>query len=122
MIHFVSCITQQQIDEAHTTALKAFVKNRHGLLCLDFVNPFKAALLISEKGDLEKMKARNWNFALPDTELVKLDTICRELCISRSTWYQGVKDGKFPKQIKLTERTSAWKTNEIRELINRSDV
>ena len=63
------------------------------------------------------MKARNWNFALPDTELVKVDTICRELCISRSTWYQGVKDGKFPKQIKLTERTSAWRTSDIRALI-----
>lgn len=63
------------------------------------------------------MKPARWNFALPDTELIKCDAICKELCISRSTWYQGIKDGRFPAPIKLTPKTSAWRTRDIRELI-----
>lgn len=63
------------------------------------------------------MKRGFWNFALPDTELVKCKDICRELCISRSTWYQGIKDGRFPRAIKLTSKTSAWKRDDIIALI-----
>ncbi len=37
--------------------------------------------------------------------------------VGRSTWWQGVKDGKFPAPIKLSERCTAWKTEDIRELV-----
>jgi prophage regulatory protein len=39
--------------------------------------------------------------------------------ISRSTWWQGVKDGRFPKPVKLGPKTTAWRVEDIRDLIAR---
>jgi prophage regulatory protein len=38
--------------------------------------------------------------------------------VSRSSFLQGVRDGRFPKPIKLGKRTTAWKVADIRKLIN----
>lgn len=37
--------------------------------------------------------------------------------ISSSAWWQGVRDGKYPPAIKLSERVTAWKVEDIRYLI-----
>ncbi|PTQ79819.1 CP4-57 regulatory protein AlpA [Nitrosospira multiformis] len=39
--------------------------------------------------------------------------------VSRSTWWAGVKCGRFPKPVKLGPRTSAWCVGEIRALIEK---
>jgi len=39
--------------------------------------------------------------------------------ISKSSWWNGVKNGKYPKPIKLSENTTVWKETDIRELIDR---
>jgi len=39
--------------------------------------------------------------------------------VGKSTWWQGVKDGRFPKPVKLGPRTTAWRVNDIRELIEK---
>ncbi|NTV25907.1 MAG: AlpA family phage regulatory protein [Chlorobiaceae bacterium] len=39
--------------------------------------------------------------------------------VSRASWYAGIKDGKYPKPVKLSERTSAWKSTDIDELVAR---
>ncbi|MEN8949722.1 helix-turn-helix transcriptional regulator [Planktotalea arctica] len=36
--------------------------------------------------------------------------------VSKSTWWQGVKDGRFPKPMKLGPRTTVWKAKDIRAL------
>lgn len=38
--------------------------------------------------------------------------------VSKSTWWQGVKDGRFPKPVKLSARTTAWRVEDIRALID----
>lgn len=38
--------------------------------------------------------------------------------VSKSTWWQGVKDGRFPKPVKLSARTTAWRVEDIRSLID----
>jgi predicted DNA-binding transcriptional regulator AlpA len=38
--------------------------------------------------------------------------------ISRSSFLAGVKSGKYPKPVKLSERTTAWRVEDIRELIS----
>ncbi|MEF3695549.1 helix-turn-helix transcriptional regulator [Desulfolutivibrio sp.] len=38
--------------------------------------------------------------------------------VSRSTWWQGVKDGRFPAPVKIGPRTTAWRAEDIQELIN----
>jgi prophage regulatory protein len=42
--------------------------------------------------------------------------------VSKSTWWAGVKSGRFPKPIKLGPRTTAWRVEDIRNLISRSQV
>lgn len=39
--------------------------------------------------------------------------------VGKSTWWQGVKDGRFPKPVKLGPRTTAWRVEDIRALIER---
>lgn len=37
--------------------------------------------------------------------------------VSSSTWWQGVKDGRYPKPIKLGPRITAWRVEDIMRLI-----
>jgi prophage regulatory protein len=37
--------------------------------------------------------------------------------VSRSTWWEGVRSGRFPKPVKLGPKISAWRVEDIRELI-----
>ena len=38
--------------------------------------------------------------------------------IGRTTFLNGVKSGKYPKPVKLGERTTAWRVEDIRKLID----
>ncbi|MCQ8103547.1 AlpA family phage regulatory protein [Methylomonas sp. SURF-2] len=42
--------------------------------------------------------------------------------VSRSAWWKGIKDGIYPKPVKLSKRTSAWKVEDIKNLIARTGV
>ena len=55
---------------------------------------------------------------LPETGLLRLNQILRFIPISRSAWWAGVKNGRYPKSYKLSERTTVWKVEDIRALIN----
>jgi predicted DNA-binding transcriptional regulator AlpA len=37
--------------------------------------------------------------------------------VSKSSWWQGVKDGRFPQSVKLGPRTTVWRVEDIRRLI-----
>ncbi|WP_246499010.1 helix-turn-helix transcriptional regulator [Microvirga soli] len=37
--------------------------------------------------------------------------------VSRSTWWAGIKDGRYPKPVKLGPRITAWRVEDIRALI-----
>ena len=37
--------------------------------------------------------------------------------VSKSTWWAGVKDGRFPKPVKLSLRITAWRVEDIRAFI-----
>jgi prophage regulatory protein len=41
--------------------------------------------------------------------------------ISKSSWWAGVRDGRFPKPIKLGPRTTCWRIADIRNLIDGGD-
>ena len=38
--------------------------------------------------------------------------------VSRSTWLDGIKTGRYPKPVKLSARTTAWRVEDIRALID----
>ena len=37
--------------------------------------------------------------------------------VSKSTWWKGIKDGRFPKPVKLSKRCSAWRVSDIKALV-----
>jgi prophage regulatory protein len=39
--------------------------------------------------------------------------------ICASSWWAGVKSGKFPKPLKLGPRTTVWRVEDIRALLDR---
>ncbi len=58
---------------------------------------------------------------LPLTGLVRLPRILAPhgpIPVSKSSWWQGVKDGRYPKPVKLGPRITAWRVEDIRALIN----
>lgn len=38
--------------------------------------------------------------------------------IGKSTWWQGIKSGRFPKPVKLGPRITAWRVEDIRHFID----
>jgi prophage regulatory protein len=37
--------------------------------------------------------------------------------VSRSTWWRGIRDGRFPRPTKIGPNSTAWRAEEIRELV-----
>jgi len=56
--------------------------------------------------------------ALPETGYVRLSTILAIIPISKSSWWMGIKAGKYPSGYKLG-RCTMWKVEDIQELIAR---
>ena len=53
------------------------------------------------------------------TKLLRLHQVLQRIPISKSSWWEGVKNGKFPRPIKFGSRTSLWREDEIEELIDK---
>lgn len=56
---------------------------------------------------------------IPKTGFVRLPTILSVIPVCRSSWWNGVKSGKYPKPVKLSANTTAWKAEDIHTLIAR---
>lgn len=54
---------------------------------------------------------------LPETGFVRLPDILKIYPVSKSHWWAGVKDGKYPKPVKLGPKITAWRVEDIRDLI-----
>lgn len=63
---------------------------------------------------------------LPETGFVRLSQIVGDkkavppipaiIPVSKSTWWAGVKSGRYPQPVKLSERCTAWRVEDIRAL------
>ena len=56
---------------------------------------------------------------LPETGFVRLPQILAVLPVSKSTWWAGVRDGRYPQPVKLGPRITAWRAEDIRTLLER---
>lgn len=54
---------------------------------------------------------------LPEGGFVRLPAILKMVPVGRSTWWAGIKEGRFPKGVKLGKNTTAWKNEDIRKLL-----
>lgn len=67
-------------------------------------------------------------YQLPESGLLRLSQIIGDakrgipavIPVSKSTWWAGVKNHKFPQPIKLGPRTTAWNVADIRALIEKA--
>ncbi len=55
---------------------------------------------------------------LPQTGYLRLPDVLRLIPVSKSTWWAGIKDGRYPKPVKLAARVTAWRVEDIRDLID----
>jgi predicted DNA-binding transcriptional regulator AlpA len=56
-------------------------------------------------------------FTIPETGFVRLPQILGMIPLGKSTWWAGVRSGRFPKSVKLSPNCTAWKAEDIRNLI-----
>ncbi len=52
--------------------------------------------------------------------LLRIRQVLEIIPVSKSTWWQGVKDGKFPAPIKLGPRTTCWHEADVLRLTEKS--
>ncbi len=50
--------------------------------------------------------------------LLRVPSITERMNVSRSYWWKGVKEGRFPQGIKLSARVTVWRTSDIDKLID----
>jgi prophage regulatory protein len=55
----------------------------------------------------------------PETGFVRLPDVLSVIPLGKTCWWEGVKSGRFPKPVKLSARCTAWKAEDIRELIRK---
>jgi prophage regulatory protein len=56
----------------------------------------------------------------PQTGFLRLPAIIAPhgpIPVSKSTWWAGIKTGRYPKPVKLSARISAWRVEDIRAFI-----
>ena len=57
---------------------------------------------------------------MPETGFLRLPDVIAPggpIPVSKSTWWQGVRTGRYPKPVKLGPRITAWRVEDIRALI-----
>ena len=65
---------------------------------------------------------------LPETGFLRLSQIVGDkkagippiFPVSKSTWWQGVKSGRYPKPTKISVRCTAWRVEDIRALLDQT--
>lgn len=56
---------------------------------------------------------------LPATGFLRLNQVLKFVPIGKTAWYNGVKEGRFPKPIQLSARTAVYRAQDIAALIDK---
>jgi prophage regulatory protein len=75
------------------------------------------------------MNSESFRIALPNTGFLRLPQIIGNpnanppvlalIPVCKSTWWAGVKSGRYPRPVKLGPRVTAWTVESVRALIER---
>ena len=77
-------------------------------------------VLSRDEGAAETGHERNRDVTmqeLPETGFLRLPQVLSVIPLGKTCWWEGVKSGRFPKPVKLSARCTAWRAEDIRELI-----
>lgn len=56
---------------------------------------------------------------IKSSKLLRLPQVLSLIPISKSSWWAGVKTGRYPSSVKLGERTTCWREQDIFDLIDK---
>ncbi|MDQ7836437.1 MAG: AlpA family phage regulatory protein [Humidesulfovibrio sp.] len=56
---------------------------------------------------------------LEEKALLRIGRVLELVGVSRSCWWAGVKQGKFPAAVKIGDRVTAWRASDIANLLDR---
>ena len=71
----------------------------------------------SESPELETSHARA--VMVPETGFLRLSEVLRLVPVGKTVWWEGVRVGKYPAGVKLSARRTAWRAEDIKELIEK---
>jgi predicted DNA-binding transcriptional regulator AlpA len=54
---------------------------------------------------------------IPETGFLRLPQVLSVIPLGKTSWWEGVRSGRFPKPVKLSARCTAWRAEDIRQLI-----
>lgn len=54
---------------------------------------------------------------IPEAGLLRLPQVLALYPVSRSAWWLGIQQGRYPRGVKIAPRTTAWRAADIRQLI-----
>lgn len=57
---------------------------------------------------------------IPQEGFLRLPQVLAIFPVSRSAWWAGIAAGRYPAGVKLSPRRTAWRVEDIRELIERT--
>ena len=49
--------------------------------------------------------------------LLRIKQVLQFVPVSRSSWWKGVKEGRYPQPLKLSARVTCWKATDIRRIV-----
>lgn len=56
--------------------------------------------------------------SVPETGFLRLPQVLSVIPVCKSSWWAGVKSGRYPKPVRLSARSVGWKAEDIQALIN----
>ena len=59
------------------------------------------------------------NTNIPTEGFIRLKDLLKLIPVGKSSWWAGVKTGKYPQPVKLGAKTTAWRNKDILNLIKK---
>ncbi len=65
------------------------------------------------------MSTKTSSPSIPSSGFLRLKQVLQFIPVGKTAWYNGVKEGRFPKPIQLSARTVVYRAQDISDLIDR---
>lgn len=56
-------------------------------------------------------------YDIPEIGFLRLRQVLTVIPVGKTCWWEGVRSGRYPKGVKLSPRCTAWRAEDIRQLI-----
>ncbi|WP_286952853.1 MULTISPECIES: helix-turn-helix transcriptional regulator [Aminobacterium] len=56
---------------------------------------------------------------MPEFGFLRLPDVLKIIPVSSATWYNGIREGRFPKGIRITGNTVGWRVQDIKALVRK---